>query len=134
MLFVVGSFCPVIRQCCCFRTQVIVKYVPVPTSPTKFVSIENRVVHRHTYYIYTEVTLIINVGNISKYQYIVFTINVRIIYLLNQWHGSREDGYTKSADTFFFYNLNLNKVVIFDNFVVNIVVIGKCFIETRTVN
>jgi hypothetical protein len=39
MLFVVGSFCPVIRQCCCFRTPVIVKYVPVPTSPTKFVSI-----------------------------------------------------------------------------------------------
>ncbi|KAL4091465.1 hypothetical protein QTP88_026154 [Uroleucon formosanum] len=36
MLFVVGSFCPVIRQCCCFRTPVIVKYVPVPTSPTKF--------------------------------------------------------------------------------------------------
>lgn len=38
MLFVVGSFCPVIRQCCCFRTPVIIKYVPVPTSPTKFVS------------------------------------------------------------------------------------------------
>ncbi|VVC41433.1 Hypothetical protein CINCED_3A001932 [Cinara cedri] len=36
MLFVVGSFCPVIRQCCCPRTTVMVKYVPVPTSPTKF--------------------------------------------------------------------------------------------------
>ncbi|XP_050444006.1 uncharacterized protein LOC126847667 [Adelges cooleyi] len=37
LLFVIGSFCPVIKQCCgCFRAPVIVKYVPVPSSPAKF--------------------------------------------------------------------------------------------------
>ncbi|XP_050520578.1 uncharacterized protein LOC126894003 [Daktulosphaira vitifoliae] len=36
MLFVIGSFCPVFKQCFgCLRAPVLVKYVPVPSSPTK---------------------------------------------------------------------------------------------------